>query len=326
MKFSVFLFFISLSVAVRAQTPVHSPPSAIHPPFSIEDAVWMPEAVPNGYNSIEAKAAFDRGKWMAAQDAGQIRSLLLTTEGKTDRGNLSIWGRFGYGRTMEDSTRLRHQTRSNPDAPAYFGSLMNNYYERDVYKIDAVAQYRFLGGKLPATLGLDYRVGNHFSNNDPRARLADFQFSTSIALGRNFPAWSVHLKGMYGYGRERVGIGYKDEKRAVNTSDTLYINWYMSGYGYVRERLTYMRYNDDFARHGLSLHLARNFGSRARLYLNAGFTDERQLFKLYDNSPLGYEPMNRYDRMNYRIDLIWHRVADDVDRRIAVVAGQGRRG
>jgi len=170
-------------------------------------------------------------------------------------------------------------------------------------------------------------VGNHFSNNDPRARLADFQFNSSLALGRNFPTWSVHLKGMYGYGRERLGIGYKDEKRAVNTSDTLYINWYMSGYGYARERLTYMRYNDDFERHGLSLHLARNFGDRDRLYLNAGFTDERQIFKLYDNSPLGYEPMNRYDRRNYHIDLLWDARRDEGRRtayRLAADITDGR--
>jgi len=299
------LFFSFLSFHAHAQSDTLSSPfSTLRSPFAM---VWMPEGVPDGHKLVEVRTSFERGRWMAAQDAGQARALRLAAEGKSDLGNLSVWGRFGYGRTMEDSTRLRHQTRNNPDAPFYFGSMRNNYYERDTYKIDAIAQYRFRDGKIPVTLGLDYRVGNHFSNNDPRARVADHQLDMSLAVGRNFASWAVHLRGLYGYGRERVGVGYKDGKRMGNTSDSTYMNWQMNGFGYVREWLSLMQYNDDFGRHGASLHLARDFGDRDRAYLNAGFTDERQLFKRYDNSPLTYAPLNEYDRRSYRVDLLWTR-------------------
>jgi len=303
MKLAVFLVCCFLSLTLHAQ-PSRSP-------FSTENPVWMPEGIPDGHKLVEATTSFEKGKWMAAQDAGQARALRLASEGKSDLGNLSVWGRFGYGRTMEDSTRLRHQTRSNPDAPVYFGSMQNNYYERDQYKIDAVAQYRFLDGKLPVTLGLDYGLGNHFSNNDPRARVADFQFNTSLAIGRNFSSWAVHLRGLYGYGRERVGVGYKDGRRLNNTSDSTYMNWQMNGFGYVREWLSLMQYNDDFGRYGASLHLAKSLNERNRAYLNAGFVDERQFFKRYDNSVLTYAPMNEYDRKSYRLDLLWNHLEDE---------------
>ena len=117
---------------------------------------------------------------------------------------------------MEDSTQLRHQTRNNLDAPVYFGSLRKNYYERDIYEINGLARYDFLNGKLPVGISFDYHLGNHFSNNDPRGRVADFQFDNRLFVGYKFDNWNMYLTGLYGYGRERIGVGYKNDKNINN--------------------------------------------------------------------------------------------------------------
>jgi len=229
----------------------------------------------------------------------------LSTEGKTAIGKFSVWGRFGYHRSMEDSTRLRHQTRINADAPVYFGSLKNNYYERDVYTLQTALQYGFAQQRLPLTLGLDYRVGNHFSNNDPRGRISDFQLDASAALGRRFESGDMHLEVVYGYGRERVGVGYKNDQYANNTADPRYINYFMNGFGRAQEQVRDIRYNNDFDRYGANVLLSKQINNGNILFVKAGWLHEQQFFKFYDSSPLMYNPLNKYNKNSYSFDILW---------------------
>ncbi|HMR18752.1 MAG TPA: hypothetical protein PKA53_05595 [Sphingobacterium sp.] len=279
--------------------------------MATENSVWIKNVVKNDFNKLEAGGVFNKGSWIDAQGASKVRALDLSTEGKTTWNAFHIWGRFDYSRQLEDSTRLRHQTRINEDAPMYFGSLRNNYYERDVYNLDAGIQRSFARDKIPVTLGLDYRVGNHFSNNDPRGRVQDFQFNTALAFGFVKNNWSTHVKGIYGYGRERVGIGFKNDKYIQNTADPLYVNWTMYGFGNAFEQIRDITYNNDMDRYGISLHLHRSFGEENTLFVNVSLIDETQLFKRYQTNELTYDPLNEYQRKNYLIDLLWHRYTDE---------------
>lgn len=279
--------------------------------MSTDHLVWIRSEVRENFNTLEATGVLNKGEWIASQDASKIRAIDLGTEGKTTWNDFTVWGRFQYRRQLEDSTRLRHQTRINEDAPFYFGSLRKNYYERDVYSLAASVQRSFVGDQLPITLGLDYRVGNHFSNNDPRGRVQDFQFDTYLAVGLSRESWTGHVKGLYGYGREAVSIGFKNDKYIQNTVDSLYVNWLMNGYGNAFEQIRDMLYTNDMKRYGGGLHLSKAVDQNNTIFANATFVKETQLFKQDRINPLTYEALNTYDRNSTSVKLLWKSKRDD---------------
>ncbi|TDS17603.1 hypothetical protein B0I21_101474 [Sphingobacterium paludis] len=302
----------SLSHAAYAQS--YSWQQLYH--FAVLNKVWLKDEVKNNFNRLDADAYLAKGNWIDAQGATQLRALELSTQGKTNVGGFSVWGKFNYYRAMEDSTRLRHQTRMHTDAPVYFGSLKNNYYERNIYSMEAIVQYCFDRQRLPMTVGVDYRVGNHFSNNDPRGRVADFQFDLSAAVGRVFPNGDIHVNFLYGYGRERVGVGYKNDKYANNTADPLYINYYMNGFGRAKDQVRDIRYNDDFIRYGTDFLFSREVFTDHKVFAKAGWRYEQQFFKFYDSSPLTYTPLNKYKRNAYDLDVLLKTSASDASPRV----------
>lgn len=267
--------------------------------------VWIDSEVKENFNVLEAVGKWHKGEWIAAQDASKIRALDLGTEGKTTWNGFALWGRFQYSRQMEDSTRLRHQTRINEDAPFYFGSLRKNYYERDIYTLGASIQRSFAGERLPVTLGLDYRIGNHFSNNDPRGRVQDFQFDTYLAVGYSHEKWNGHLKGLYGYGREAVSIGFKNDKYIQNTVDSLYVNWLMNGYGNAFQQIRDMFYTNNMQRYGVGVHLNKEINSDNTVFVNATYKKDRQFFRQDRVTPLTYESLSDYDRNTLSLDVLW---------------------
>jgi len=273
--------------------------------YMTKNQVWIGREVLEGFNSIDLGFDQAKGKWIDAQGADKARSLRVGTEGKVNLDKFTIWGKFQYDRTMEDSTSLRHQTRINNDAPIYFGSLKKNYYERDVYTLSAVGQYGLADHRWPLTLGVDYRVGNHFSNNDPRGRVSDFQFDSYLGIGRTTEKWSLHVGGILGYGRERVAVDYKNDAHKGNIADPLYINWYMNGFGRATMKLTNIDYNNDFQRYGGRINLSKTVGSWGELFGTLEAVREKQHFKVYDASPQTYKMLNLYTRDRYDLDLLW---------------------
>src|SRR5690606_36207762 len=97
-----------------------------------EQPVWL-STLPDGYNRLVTRASLAGGRLIPAQGSTRVQDYALSAEGKTTWRGLSLHGRFSYGRVLDDSTRLRHQTRINPTAPVYLGSLRYNLYERSVY-------------------------------------------------------------------------------------------------------------------------------------------------------------------------------------------------
>lgn len=310
------LFLTSLSLGLSAQTKLAM--DSIAPIDYAADSVamlgyamakqhpvWIAKEMKNGFNQNGIRTFYSKGNFIPAQGASQIKAIQVHTEGKTTWNKTHFWGSMEYLRQQEDSTALRHQTGINTDAPIYFGSLRKNYYERDLYNLKAAIQHPFADGKLPITWSVDYRLGSHFSNNDPRGRINDFQLNTALALGHQFGRFSYHLQGSYGYGRERVQVAYKNDKYMKNTSDPLYVNWYMNGFGSAIHQLKDINYNDDFKRYGASLHLAYAQSEDQRFYINAGYKNEVQKFKRYEESPQTYALLNTYTKDGYTFDALW---------------------
>lgn len=282
--------------------------SAFHLERVRNNPVWL-SSVGDGYNRITVEAAFDKGKFIPSQGSTQTQHYRADAEGKTSWKGTHLYGRFSYRRTLEDSTRLRHQTRINPTAPIYFGSLRYNHYERSIYTIAVAGQRDLAQGKLPITMAFDYRIGEHFSNNDPRGAINDFQLNVLGGAGYRSKQWEYHLSARYGYGRERVQVAFKDEKYTKNTEDPLYVNWYMNGYGNAIQRISNQQrqYDDGFRRFGAGGHVRLDARRQGIWKLDVNWLRERQRFKRLDETIQTYTLLDEYtlDRWSALLTAVW---------------------
>lgn len=272
--------------------------------------VWIADWQDN-FNQLNLGTSYKKGNFIPAQGSTQTRAYDFDTEGKTTWNKVRLYGRFTYSKEYEDSTRLRHQTRTNESAPVYFGSVRYNHYERSVYHIQTALQKDLMPENLPLTFGLDYRVGEHFSNNDPRASINDFQLNLLSALGYRTKKWQYHVQVKYGYGRERVQVAYKNESYTENVEDTLYVNWYNNGYGNAIQKTKNINYNDDMKRFGAGAHLSHRPSKVNTWQADVDWLREKQQFKQYDNSPQIYFLFNTYQEDRLNGSLYWHHQSDE---------------
>ncbi len=293
--------------STAALTYWYQPSFVIMHDMAIRNRVWIPEEIKNKSSILGIQQTRGNGGFKSAQGMDGFSQSQLYTEGKTDWHKTNFWGRFSYDRSSEDSTALRHQSRWNTDAPVYFGSLRKNKYNRETYKLDAGIQRAFFDEKLPISLGIDYRLGSHYSNNDPRGDIKDMNLQFELSVGHKLPNFSYHLSGIWGYGSERVSVGYKNDKYTTNTEDPLYVNWMMNGFGNATERLKEINYSDIIHRKGVGTHILLKPNDRNKIYLNSRYLNEEQSFRRNDNSKQTYLSLNDYKKDIGSIDFLWSR-------------------
>lgn len=292
---------------INASDYWYQPKFVIAHDMAIRNRVWIPEEIKNRSSVLAIQQTRGQGGFKGAQGADAFHQSQLYTEGKTDWHKTNFWGRFSYTRSLEDSTALRHQSRWNADAPFYFGSLRKNKYNRETYKLDAGIQRAFFDAKLPVSLGIDYRLGSHYSNNDPRGDVKDMNLQFEWSIGHNLSKFSYHVSAIWGYGSERVNVGYKNDKYTTNTEDPLYVNWMMNGFGNASERLKEINYNDIIHRKGVGAHILLKPNDRNKIYLNGRYLNEEQSFRRNDNSKQTYLSLNDYKKDIGSIDFLWSR-------------------
>lgn len=316
---STTVFFLS-SIAVQGQIKSsatvdsltatsywYQPSSIMSHDMAVRNRVWISEEMKNKSSILGIQQTIAKGSFQPAQGANGLQQTHIYTEGKTQWQKTNFWGRFSYDRSSEDSTAMRHQSRWNEDAPVYFGSLKKNKYNRETYKLDAGIQHAFLNNRLPISLGIDYRLGSHYSNNDPRGDVKDMNLQFELSVGHNLSKISYHLSGIWGYGSERVNVGYKNEKYTKNTEDPLYVNWIMNGFGNARERISEINYNDIINRAGIGGHMLLKPNGADKIYLNGRYINEKQSFRRNDNSKQTYLLLNDYTKDISSIDFLWSR-------------------
>ncbi len=284
--------------------------------FSKENSFFIEKLMPNKYNNLSVKYDFAKGHYIPVQGASQVQSISLFSEGKTTLEKFHLYGSFNYQRSTEDSTRWAHQSRFNNSSPLYFGSMKNNHYERSVYQINAAISRPMIEHNLPISIGLEYRIGNHFSNNDPRGDIKDFQLNINPAIGYTFgEKLSIGLGYQYGYGREQIGVGYKNSSYTENTVDAQLSNYLITGYGGAQlfQIKNQLRYNNDQNRQYAKFFINYSGLSNANIILALKKGKENELFKrnLTDNP--GYNTLMSYEINHTSADLIWYKRGEQAE-------------
>lgn len=265
---------------------------------------FIRQLMPSGFNTVQIDYGSHKGRFIAAQDATSDRTFSFSTEGKTNIGKTDLWGSFNYQRIVEDSTRFKHQTRYNTTTPYYYGSPVYISYRRALYQTNVGLSHYFFNNHLPLGIGVDYRIGNHFSVNDPRGAINDYQFtlngSTGYSLGKKFTAT---IDGYYGYGSEVVNIAYKNSQYGESTVYPDYVNYAINGYAEPNPKLTNRNYRTRFRRNGLGFSLLykdKTFGTFAA---TAKRIKEKQFY--YYRSDGGFDTLAHYNLTTTKANIIW---------------------
>lgn len=262
--------------------------------------------MPERASKVSASYVFQKGNYILSQGATKINMGSFATEGSVKLETVKLFGGFSYQKTLEDSTRFAHQTRSNLSTPFYYGSPGYVHYERSVYAFKAMASKNFLNEKLDVALGTDYKVGDHFSTNDPRGSVGEYQFNLMASLGYRI---SDRLKAgvayHYGYGRESVNVGYRNPRYYESSTYPMYYNHLINGYGEGEPSLTVRQYDDKQRRNGFDLYLDVITETLGDFYLNGGYTTENQRY--FNSKADGFTEYALYDLNTTAINMLWQK-------------------
>lgn len=262
------------------------------------------ELMPAKYSKISFGLNYEKGHLISAQSATKSNQVYLATEGSARLKSVNLWGSFKYEKSVEDSTMYNHQTRNNVSAPYYYGSPINLNYERAVYNLKALAEKNLLSKNLPLGIGADYRIGNHFSTNDPRGTVDDFQLNLIATLGYTFfDQLKFGAAYRYGYGQERVNVAYKNQSLSQNTLKPEYNNYLINGYGEAYVYNTSRTYQNDQTRSGLDGYLNFTQSAIGDFFFTYSYMEEKQQFA--QKTDEGFTNFNNYNLETNNFSLFW---------------------
>ncbi|WP_199138085.1 DUF6850 family outer membrane beta-barrel protein [Pedobacter sp. ASV12] len=272
--------------------------------FAQASSYYLIDLMPNRVSRAGVAYSFERGHFIPAQGATTINSGGFATEGTAKIGTVKLFGSLNYQKIFEDSTRYAHQTRSNTTTPYYFGSPGYVHYERTIYAFNAMASKSIWQDKLTFSFETNYKVGDHFSTNDPRGSVGEYQFNLKGILGYRFSkTLKAGLGYGHGYGRESINIGYKNPRYYESSAFPVYYNHLVNGYREWDDALKNRTYDDKMVRNGADLFMDLHTNTLGDFYLNGSFLKENQHY-FYSNSS-GFTDYTSYGLETTKVNLLW---------------------
>lgn len=274
--------------------------------------------IPDNFNIITLGHQFDKGDYIPVQYSSKTNTTYLNTEGKIRLKDVDLFGSFNYQKTSEDSTRWAQQSRNNPSAPYYYGSPAAINYERSVYNFKGTAERNMIKNNLPLSLGINYRIGDHYATNDPRGAVSDYQLNLFAGVGYYiFPRLRTGIALKYGYGQERIRVDYKNKKYFETSVYPDYINYVVNGYGEPTPKNSDRKFDNDQTRKGIEGYVLFNTKNIGNFIFSMGYQKEDQLFSFKSTDSDLIQSHNDYELTDAHFDLIWHK---DMDRKKILIA------
>lgn len=273
--------------------------------FAQLSPAFIQQGMPQAFNQVKVGVLHTSGGLAATQDASRTQSVQAATDGKVVLGKVHLWGAFAFERTAEDSTRFAHQTRNITAAPFYYGSPGKVHYQRKVYKANAMLLRPFFNNRLPLGAGIDYRIGNHFSVNDPRGNITEFELKMNATAGYTLVKnVTAGVQGYYGYGQEVLSIGYKNPQYRQSPLYPLYQTYVINGYGEPEYQPNDLRYRTARQMRGAGGTLQYKVAN-SWLALHGKWEKEEQKYR--DQNATGFNELAVYDVHTTQLNLLWNR-------------------
>lgn len=272
--------------------------------FAKTSPFYIKSLMPSKFNNLTATHSFEKGGLTLAQMPKKLSFTNFSTEGISQLQSVSIWGQFSYQRVVEDSVSFAHQTRNNIANPYYFGSQKSVSYQRALYNLKALASRNFINNNLPIGLGVDYRIGNHYSTNDPRGDIGDFQLNLIGTIGYHFTKQlSIGAGYRYGYGLEKVNVAYKNASLSQGSLIPEFNNYLISGYGEPEIFNTRRTFQNNSTRNGIDAYLTYNNDNFGNFNLSYQSIKEKQDYNY--RTSVGIEHFVNFNIVNEQYRLLW---------------------
>ncbi|QIL38482.1 hypothetical protein G7074_03840 [Pedobacter sp. HDW13] len=272
--------------------------------FAKSSPFYIKKLMPATYNNLSIGHNFEKGHLMRAQNATKINNTFLSTEGISQLKSISIWGQFSYSRTVEDSVAFAHQTLNNLANPYYYGSVKNVSYQRTIYNLKTLASKNILSDNLPIGLGANYRIGDHYSTNDPRGEINDYQLNLVSTLGYNITKkLTIGTAYRIGYGTEKTNVAYKNNSLNQGRVSPEFTNYLINGYGEPEESNTNRTIQSNQTRSGIDAYLTYDSENIGDFNFSYQTSKEKQKFDYRSNS--GITKFIDFNLVSENYHLFW---------------------
>ncbi len=178
--------------------------------------------------------ANSEGGFRAAQQAQQTTNGGVYTEGINKFNRFTTAGSFSFKRTWQDSLAWSTKGLEQDDQPYYYGSIKAGAFERLNYNLNGILTYNLIKNKLYIGSGISYEYNSSTRSVDPRPEVDTYKLILSPELVYRFGKHFVGLNPKWGYGKETIGIGFKNPD--FKNSTTGYpdrVNYLIQGYGLI---------------------------------------------------------------------------------------------
>lgn len=274
--------------------------------FAKQSSYYLADLMPLQVNRATILYNFQRGNFIQAQGATTINKGNFSTEGATNLGSVKVFGSLDYQKVFEDSTSYAHQTRSNTTTSFYYGSPAYVHYERTIYAFNAMASKSLYQNRLDISLETNYKIGDHFSTNDPRGSIGEYQFNLKGIIAYRFSSlFKAGLGYMHGYGRERVNIGYKNPRYYESSTFPIYYTHKVNGYNEWKDWLKERAYQNKMLRNGMDAFIDFHSNGIGNFYLNGSYFEEKQHY--FSTNSSGFTDLANYNIETTKINLLWNK-------------------
>ncbi|RZK26505.1 MAG: hypothetical protein EOO43_02605 [Flavobacterium sp.] len=272
--------------------------------FARLSPLFIQDLMPKQISRIGIAYQREQGGFVEAQGSTKTNTAHLRSDGVTELKGIRLYGSFDYRKVFEDSTRFAHQTRNNTTTPYYYGSPVNNHYERAIYDFKVLGARNFLADRLTAGIGLEYKVADHFANNDPRGAVNEYQLNTKASLSYNITNKISFGAGyILGYGQEKITVGYKNPIYYESLTSPRHVNYLVNGYGEPTPKTSNRNYNNFQDRSGFEGVFSVKNTKIGSFYLHGSLIDEKQIYDYRTSAEI--TDMAYFDLSKTTFDLLW---------------------
>ena len=202
-----------------------------------------------------------KGHFRRAQEAESKKVLKIATSGIATLGKFKTSGYFNFSRVYQDSLSWTTKGTEIDAQPYYFASSKAGEFERTLYDFGGILSYDLIKDKLSIASGLEYKFSSSTRSVDPRPSVQNALLILKPELIFRTNGHSIGLQALWGYGKERFSLVFKNRDFGASLGYPDRINYIIYGYGLIENMQSPQNTVRNERYKGAALNYATNFTS-----------------------------------------------------------------
>lgn len=180
-----------------------------------------------------------KGLFKKTQEPENTTQLAFSSFGIRDVKKLRVSGGFTYEKEWQFGAGLAHRYNINDPSPYYLFAQKPGNWDKVNYILSGDITTDLKKNKVIIGVGADYIARQNYRSTDPRPQINVFSFKPRVFGGYKLTDVSyLGLTYKYGYGKNIVGVMYKNDLYGESLIYPEYINYLNAGFGYILQQQT----------------------------------------------------------------------------------------